>query len=162
MGKLKIGCLVVVGFFLLIGVIGAIGGGNKSEKNNNSQSSSVSSSQPQAKQEQKATPKEYTEISVSTLMQDLQDNAMAAQKKYKDKNLKVTGQVEVMDSSGNYISLHGDSYSIVGVQCMINKKDKAQEDFLLNIKKGQTITAYGTITDVGEVMGYSLKVDKFE
>ncbi|MBR3623490.1 MAG: hypothetical protein IKN43_09120 [Selenomonadaceae bacterium] len=70
--------------------------------------------------------------------------------------------MEVMDSEGNYIVLHGDKYSIVGVHCTINKKDKAQEDFIMNIKKGQTVSASGTISDVGEIMGYTLKVDKFE
>lgn len=32
----------------------------------------------------------------------------------------------------------------------------------MNLQKGQTVTVYGTISDVGEVLGYSMKVDKFE
>ncbi|MBO6178147.1 MAG: hypothetical protein IKN12_13275 [Selenomonadaceae bacterium] len=157
MGKLKMGCLVVVGIFVLLGVLGALFG-------NNDKSGTSTSSKTQVKQEQKQEqkPKQYQAVSVSELMQELEGNAMAASKKYKGKDLKVTGTVEVMDSEGNYIVLHGDKYSIVGVHCTINKKDKAQEDFIMNIKKGQTVSASGTISDVGEIMGYTLKVDKFE
>ena len=157
MGKLKMGCLVVVGIFVLLGVLGALFG-------NNDKSGTSTSSKTQVKQEQKQEQKtkQYQAVSVSELMQELEGNAMAASKKYKGKDLKVTGTVEVMDSEGNYIVLHGDKYSIVGVHCTINKKDKAQEDFIMNIKKGQTVSASGTISDVGEIMGYTLKVDKFE
>ena len=130
MGKLKMGCLVVVGIFVLLGVLGALFG-------NNDKSGTSTSSKTQVKQEQKQEqkPKQYQAVSVSELMQELEGNAMAASKKYKGKDLKVTGTVEVMDSEGNYIVLHGDKYSIVGVHCTINKKDKAQEDFIMNIKK---------------------------
>ena len=160
MGKLKIGCLGVIGIFVLIGIIGAIGGGgNKNTASNTSAPAKQVEQKNNTKQEKQ---KEYTPITVSTLMQELEGNAASASKKYKGKDLKVTGILEVIDADGNYISLHGDQYSITGVRCDINKKDKAQEDYLLNVQKGQTVTAYGTVSDVGEIMGYSLKVDKFE
>ena len=161
MGKFKTGCLGLIGIFFVIGVIGAIGGGDN--KNTTSSGSSPTTKQVEQKKEVKQEKqKEYTPVTVSTLMQELEGNAASASKKYKDKDLKVTGILEVIDADGKYISLHGDQYSITGVRCDINKKDKAQEDYLLNIQKGQTVTAYGTITDVGEIMGDSLKVDKFE
>ncbi|MBQ7477813.1 MAG: hypothetical protein IJT01_02790 [Selenomonadaceae bacterium] len=161
MGKFKTGCLGLIGIFIVIGIIGAIGGGGSKDKPPNT-SSPASQQVAQKNEPQQQKQKEYLPVSVSALMQELEGNAAAASKKYKGKDLKVTGSLEVIDADGNYISLHGDQYSIVGVRCDINKKDKAQEDYLLNVQKGQTVTAYGTVTDVGEIMGYSLKVDKFE
>lgn len=84
---------------------------------------------------------------------------MAAQKKYKGKDVKITGILAVIDSDGNYISLHGDEYSITGVHCTLNKRDSAQMSALERMQKGQKLTVCGTIDDVGEIMGYSLKVD---
>ena len=33
---------------------------------------------------------------------------------------------------------------------------------MINLSKGQQVTVYGKITDVGEIMGYSLDMDKLE
>lgn len=150
----KFGCLGFIGLFLLIAIFGAIGGGG-----DKSSSSSSSSTQVEQKAEQ---PKEYTAIDVATLNADLENNAASAQKKYKNKNLKITGILGTIDSDGNYISIKSSNMDFKGVHCTINKKDKAQEDYVLNLKKEQQVTAYGTVTDVGEIMGYKLKVDKFE
>lgn len=115
-----------------------------------------------AQVEQKAPEKTYYAVDVSTMMSDLNGNAAAAQKKYKGQNLAVTGIVQVIDSDGEYILLTTSEWDIIGVQCFLNKRDKAQENFLMNVRKGQTVTAYGTISDVGEVLGYALKVDVFK
>lgn len=96
------------------------------------------------------------------MMDELENNAAAAQKKYKGQYLKVTGRLEVIDSDLKYISLHPESFSITGVRCDIKRGDKSQEDYVTSASKGQTVTAYGQITDVGEVLGYSMQVDKFE
>lgn len=96
------------------------------------------------------------------MMSDLENNAAAAQKKYKGQYLRVTGRLEVIDSDMKYISLHPDSFSITGVRCEVKRGDKAQEDYVTNVSKGQVVTAYGQITDVGELLGYVMKVDKFE
>ena len=111
--------------------------------------------------EQKAPEKTYYTVDAATMMNDLNGNAAAAQKKYKEQNLAVTGRVQVIDSDGSYIVLTGSEWDIIGVQCFVNKRDKAQENFVLSVQKGQNITVYGTISDVGEVFGYSLKVDAF-
>ena len=88
---------------------------------------------------------------------------MAAQKKYKGKDVKVSGKLGTIDSDGDYISIQpDDQFAIRGVHCTVNKKDKAQEDYVMNLQKDQWVTAYGTITDVGELMAYTMKVDKFE
>lgn len=111
-----------------------------------------------------AKQREYIMVSVSTLVNELENNAAAAQKKYKNKYVKVTGKLGTIDSDGDYISIDdpADDFSITGVQCFINKNDKKQSNFVLNLRKGQTVTAYGKITDVGELLGYHLEVDRFE
>lgn len=111
-----------------------------------------------------AKQREYITVSVSTLVNELENNAAAAQKKYKNKYVKVTGKLGTIDSDGDYISIDdpADAFSITGVQCFINKNDKKQSNFVLNLHKGQTVTAYGKITDVGELLGYHLEVDRFE
>lgn len=123
-----------------------------SNSNSNSNSTSTSAQTPQ---------KSYSSVDISEMMNDLNSNAAAAQRKYKGQNLAVTGQVQVIDSDGDYISITESEWDIIGVQCFINKRDKAQKDFIYSVSKGQVITVYGKITDVGEVLGYSLKVDRF-
>jgi hypothetical protein len=50
-------------------------------------------------------------------------------------------------------------FAIIGVQCYITEEQKAA---VSKFTKGQNVTAVGTITDVGEVMGYSLKVESIK
>ena len=150
---LKIGCLGFIGLVVLVAIFGSGSGDNTSP---------TSSTSTKTTQQQQA-PKNYTEVDVAVMMSDLENNAMAAQKKYKGKDVKVTGKLGTIDSDGNYISIQpDDQFAVRGVHCTINKKDKAQEDYVMNLQKDQWVTAYGTITDVGELMAYTMKVDKFE
>ena len=150
---LKIGCLGFIGLVVLVAIFGSGSG------DNNSPTGSTSTTTTQQQQ----APKNYTEVDVAVMMSDLENNAMAAQKKYKGKDVKVTGKLGTIDSDGNYISIQpDDQFAVRGVHCTVNKKDKAQEDYVMNLKKDQWVTAYGTITDVGELMAYTMKVDKFE
>ena len=152
---LKIGCLGFIGLAVLVALFGG-GGGNNQSSNRSSNSSSNTQVEQQA-------PKNYMEVDVAVMMSDLENNAASAQKKYKGKDVKVTGRLGTIDSDGDYISiLPNDQFAVLGVHCTVNKKDKAQEDFVMNLKKNQQVTAYGTITDVGELMAYTMKVDKFE
>ncbi len=96
------------------------------------------------------------------MMQDLENNAAAAQKRYKGQYVKVSGMLGTIDSDMRYISIVPDQYSIRGVHCTLKRNDKAQESYVMNLSKDQWVTAYGKITDVGEVLGYSMDVDKFE
>ena len=166
MSKMKIGCLGVIGLLVLFMIIGALaGGGDKSSKDTASSTKVEQSAETKQESKKEAKQqKEYTPIDVGVLMSDLENNAAAAQKKYKGKSFKITGKLGNIDSDGDYISIQdpNDKFAVRGVHCTINKKDKAQEDYVLNLKKDQMVVAYGTITDVGELMAYSMKVDKFE
>ena len=108
-------------------------------------------------------PRQYAAVDANTMMNDLERNAAAAQKKYKGQLLCVTGRIGAIDSDGDYIVLLPDNeFAITGITCRLNGRDKSQEQFLLQVQMGQRIRAYGEIEDVGEVAGYTLRVDKFE
>ena len=96
------------------------------------------------------------------MVRDLENNAAAAQKKYKGQYLKVSGKLGTIDSDMSYISIEAEGFSLINVHCNLKEGDKAQENYVMNLSKGQWVTAYGKITDVGEVMGYTMAVDKFE
>ena len=96
------------------------------------------------------------------MLQELENNAAAAQKKYKGQYLKVSGKLGIIDSDGDSISIVADNFFFADIHCTIDKHDKAQESYVLNLSKGQWVTAYGKITDVGETLGYWMDVDKFE
>lgn len=152
--------IVVKGLVTAIFVLIAFGyKGDSSETSHVEKTSQFTKVQETAK---KSEVKQYDYVDVATMMEDLSNNAAAAQKKYKGKDLAVTGQVRVIDSDGEYVVLMPEGLSIVGVHCTVNSKDSSQENFVLSVRKGQVVTAYGRITDVGEVLGYSMKVDAFQ
>ena len=141
---------IVTGFFVLL----IIGGMNR-DPNVSPSTYSTQSVAP--------APKQYAPVDANTLMAELERNAAAANKKYKGQLVCVTGRIGVIDSDGNYLLLQDDNgFSIIGITCQLDKGDKSQENFLMSVQIGQHVRAYGEITDVGEVIGYTMEVDKFE
>ena len=102
----------------------------------------------------------YTAYDVSELMNDLDANALKAADKYKGQYVELTGKLSVIDSSGKYISIFPDDGSIrvVGVQCSL--KSDEQTKTIMDCTIGDTLIVKGKITDVGEVMGYTLNIDE--
>ena len=149
---------------LVVVLIGSVGGNGENGENNNS-----SSTQDTPKQSEPAVtsdiPKEeqkevvYTDYTVSQLMNDLESNAMKAQETYKGKDVSLTGKLSNIDSSGKYINITptDDEWAIIGVQCYI-KNDETKKA-VMDLTKDDTIVVKGRITDVGEVLGYSLDID---
>ncbi len=101
----------------------------------------------------------YTTYKVSELMSDLNTNALSAADKYKGQYVELTGELSVIDSSGDYISLRSgdDPLELVGVQCFV--KADEQLDIIRSASVGDTLVVKGKITDVGEVLGYWLDID---
>lgn len=144
-GKLKWIIIAIV----VIGIIGAAMGGGDDETSNSTSNSG------DKKAEQ---PIEYTAVTVNQMVEDLDSNAMGATDTYKDKYLEVTGKLNVIDSSGKYISIYpDDDFALYGVQCYI--KNDEQKEAVKAMQKGDTVTIKGKCTDVGEVLGYSLDID---
>lgn len=149
-GKLK--------WVVLIILVGAIIGAVASESDSESGKSATTATSSEKKE---ATPIEYTTVSVNDMMADLDNNAMEASDKYKDKYLEITGKLTNIDASGKYINLMADGdFEIIGVQCYI--KNDEQKTKVASMTKGETVTLKGKCTDVGEVFGYSLDIDEIE
>ena len=144
-----------IGLIILLGVIGAVVG--KNDGGNNYSSSSSSST----KQTQEA-PKNYAEADIDILLNDAKNNAAKANRDYKGKYVKiVNGIVFNIESNARYIQLEGsDPYTLIHVTC--NPKDSKVKDAMINLSKNQRVTVYGKITDVGEIMGYQVDMDKVE
>ena len=101
---------------------------------------------------------EYAAYTADEMMADLKANAMKAEQKYDDQYVEITGRLSVIDSDGRYISLFPDDpFAIVGVQCFI--KTDEQRKKVMDMSVGDTVTLQGKITDVGEIMAYTLNID---
>ena len=153
-GKLKWIIIAIV----VIGIIGAAMGGGGSDDSTAKSDSSSKSDSTDAKQEETI---EYTQVSISDMVDALDKNAAAASDEYKDKYLEITGKLSNIDSDSSYISIlpEDDDFAFTGVQCYTN----GDEDIINAVKTlstGDTITVRGKCTDVGEVMGYSLDLEE--
>jgi len=105
------------------------------------------------------TPTEFMQASVETMLSDLKQNEMRAQKKYGGKYMEVTGTLGSMDSEGEYFSLDDNSFGIMDVHCKIPKNKREEiTNKLIQMEKGDLIVVKGKITDMGEIMGYHLTV----
>lgn len=100
-------------------------------------------SQPQAAQEQSAPP---IEITIEELIAEYDANKLAAEKKYKDKNLKISGGV-IQNISKDifgkpFISLEPRKEFYIGatVRCEFREEDS---DKLLELQNGQRLTVTG-------------------
>lgn len=148
---------------IVLGAIGGSLGGETADKPGKtdapvSQSENINTTQPESE-----TPEiTYTAYSVSELMDDLNGNALKAAEKYKDQYVELTGRLNVIDSSGMYISIVStqDEFAILGVQCYLKSED--QKTAVMDMAVGDTLVVKGKITDVGEILGYSLDIDSVE
>ena len=158
--------LAVIVFFVIISALNP-GKGDSNSSRSTSTNKTVSSSKSSSSsttgnkrtsetKKEEEIPIEYTAVTVKTMVDDLETNAMKAQEKYKNQYLEITGYLTVIDSSGKYISLDPDRYSLTGVSCDINNDSLRAQ--VANMSVGDTVTLRGKCTSVGEVMGYSLDV----
>ena len=144
-----------IGAIFLLAVIGAVIGNNNGGNN-----SSVSSSSSTKKVQE--APKNYAEADIDVLLNDAKNNAAKANRDYKGKYVKiVNGSVFNIESNARYIQLEGsDPYTLIHVTC--NPTDSKVKDAMINLSKGQFVTVYGKITDVGEILGYQVDMDRVE
>lgn len=146
--------LVCIASFVILGVINS-----DSASSNSSSHSSPNTSNSKQVQE---SPKNYVEADIDVLLDDAKNNAAKANRNYKGKYVKiVNGSVFNIESNARYVSLEGsDQFTLLHVQCY--PKNDSVKNAMLNLSKGQFVTVYGKITDVGEILGYSLDLEKIE
>lgn len=97
-------------------------------------------------------------VSAQDMIDTLEGNALAAKNTYNGKLVTVSGVVGSIDASGAYFALDPapDSFIITGIQV------QTSEEFLDQVAgftAGQPVTVTGTISDVGELLGYVLEAE---
>jgi hypothetical protein len=98
-------------------------------------------------------PAETTPVTAKQLLSDLEENPLLAKKSWDGKLVTITGIVDNIDASGDYFSLSAGELTFIGITVKI---DDSFVDAVSAFKKGQEVTVTGTISDVGELMGYSV------
>ena len=130
---LKIAIVIIL--FIIAGVV--MGGSGSSVK-------TVTSTNPQSPQQTQPTA---IKVSAAQLFSDYSANQVAADTKYKNNLVEVTGIVgnigkDILDNP--YVLLtDGQQYSLTGVQCSFSPSDNSQ---LATVSKGQQITLSGTVS----------------
>ena len=95
------------------------------------------------------------------MIDDLKSNALKAEKNYKNKYVEITGNITNFDSEGSYISIESLSagdFNLDTIMCTI--QNETQRDMLLEKSTGDTITIKGKVTSVGEILGYTVKIEE--
>lgn len=147
---------IAVGIFIAYTAICIAFGGSGSDDDKVSSSVDISS-------EESSVPEVvYEDIEVSKLVDVLESNALKAKETYSDMDVKITGRLSNVDASGKYISLAplDEEFCLTNIQCFINDDDVKSRVMDMNV--GDTITLKGKITDVGELLGYSLDIATIE
>jgi RNA polymerase subunit RPABC4/transcription elongation factor Spt4 len=146
----------VVGFIVLIAIIGIIASAvNSSDSNSGSTSTKTASTE-----SKESEIIEYTSISVAELDEVLNTNALKAKETYKGAYIEITGKLSNIDASGKYITLKNDEmFDVYGVQCYIKGDDQKKKVMDMVVDEHYTIRV--KIKDVGEVMGYSADIMEF-
>ena len=141
---------VLGAFILIVLMVSCMGGGSKEEKVDNS-------SQPQVVS--------YEDVDGVALIKETQENAAAANHKYKGKNVKIiNAQVSNIDSDGDHINLNtsNSKMSLMSISCSIDKKNKNLQEQVFAVKNGQKVIVYGSIQEIGDTLGVRMKLDKIE
>lgn len=150
-------------FCLFFGILAAIAfygkistGGNDTTKKVENDTSFVTITNPVEETENI----EYIKATADDLKAALNDNPLNASNTYKGQYIELTGKLNVIDSSGEYISVYSinEEWDFTGIKCSLNKEHLEK---VSTLKIGDTITVRVKITDVGEILGYSSKLIEF-
>ncbi len=162
--KGKLGLIIGIIVVVLI-LAAAFGGGKGADSSSNTTptdkaDTTVTKDSTEASEEQATEEKEYIAVTKQELSDALDANALKAADTYKDKYLEVSGYLDNIDSSGDYITINAgsDDYTFVNVQCYIKNDD--QKAIIMEMNSGDPLTIKGKCTDVGEFLGYSISIEE--
>ena len=146
---------IALGAIALLVVFNAATGGSDS---GTSDTPAAAESAPAAAESAPAAAEEAAlEVTAQKMIEDLEGNALNAANTYEGKRVIITGKVGNIDASGDYFSLEGTAdFSLTFVQIYINDDQVAT---VSGYTKGQDVTVTGTVTDVGEIIGYSIDAE---
>jgi len=148
---------IITGILVIL-VLGGIGSALGDQDKASTTSAPVASSQAPAAKQPKADPMVVT---ADKLVEDLKANALNASETYKGKYVEVTGELSNIDSGGKYFSIApmDGSFTMTNIMCNITQEQKST---VSKFTTKQKVTVVGTMTDVGEVFGYTLKVESIK
>ena len=136
---------------------------SKEQIENKEQSEKQQNNQEEVKPEPviEPTPVEpitYNTVSIRTMLDELENNALRAERTYQDMYVEITGYLASIDSDGGYFSVgvEADSWFFDSIDCDIT--DERQLEILIDKNEGDKLTVTGQITTVGEVIGYRIDV----
>ena len=124
------------------------------DNSNNGTTSQIVQSQDNVQAEIK-----YEKVELRQMMDDLDANALKAEKKYQNKYVEVVGKITNFDSDGSYIGIepvNADAWNFDTVMCKISNDN--QRNFLMEKEVDDIVTIKGQITSIGEVLGYTIKM----
>lgn len=149
-GLPKWAIILIIVFVIIVLAMGSSSGNDDSNTSDNSTINNQTN--------QTTENIEYQKVSKDDLDDALDNNAAAAKDTYVNKYVEITGRLGTIDSDLKYISLTSptDDYDFVGIHCRI--KNQSQKDIIKTLTADQNITVKGKITDVGEILGYSLDI----
>lgn len=105
---------------------------------------------------------DYEEVTGKVLIDALESNAAKASKVLTGKKLKIIGgKLDTIDSDGTQFTLDCGELFMNTIHCSLKDSSVAQKQ-LYEFQKGQPITVYGTVENVGEILGYFVEVDCIE
>lgn len=104
---------------------------------------------------------EALQVTSQQLIDELEANALRAKTTYEDQLVTVTGYVGNIDASGDYFSLDPEPDAIIFTGVTI-RTDESFLDTVANFSQGQEVTVTGRITDVGELIGYSVEAESID
>ena len=101
---------------------------------------------------------EYIAVDSVEMYDELSANAYSAEEKYSDMYVKIEGEISVIDSDGEYISLKvpSDKYWLESILC--NFTEDEQKEILKDKTIGDTVIIEGQISEIGEILGYSVDI----
>lgn len=124
--------LIGLGIFLVLGIIANMG--------NDPETKTVKTAKKKNNSEKEI---QAIKISAEDLFAEYEKNGVAADNKFKGKEIEVNGEIESIDKDildELYVNLKGDDIGMLGIQCYF--KDKNNND-LSNLKKGDSVTIIG-------------------
>ena len=162
------GLFIILGIVAVVIICAALAGGNDSKEDSAVQSAEESSnkddksSDETKKEADKEEKIEYTSYDFKDLIDELNDNALKAEKDHQDEYVEVTGYLTNIDSDGNYINLGAaeDDYDYMFDSITCDISDDSQSDAIMDMKKYDKIVVKGKITSIGEVVGYTIELDE--
>lgn len=105
----------------------------------------------------------YQAINISSLLNEIRSNAARAKHNFNGKYLKMEGLVLTIESDGDNVVISDGEYNLMpAVHCMPSRNNKTVREKIFRLNKGQYVTVYGKVTNIGESIGCYFELEKIQ